>query len=148
MLGISPHTRVLHPTLAEQVHEGGPVRLPGEITLRVATYMGTAAQLTGPMLTGLTDGSGRAIHTLAAVTFRPFSWALATSDSDAVLAGRGWVDATEWLLYEDARDSHDLRWLAPNGVPEVQTILHAPSNSDIQMYSKEIAPIMVGRLPG
>ncbi|GAA1815368.1 hypothetical protein GCM10009749_26390 [Agromyces neolithicus] len=109
--------------------------------------MGSGAQLTGPMLTGLTDGSGRAIHSLAAITFRPLSWALSTTDSDDVLADRGWVDATAWLLYEDDRDSHDLRWLAPSGIPETRSILHAPSNTEFQMYSKEIAPIMVGRIP-
>lgn len=147
MLGISPHIRVLHPTLATQVHDGGPVRLPGGIALRVAIYRGLGAQLTGPMLTGLTDGTSRAINTLAAVTFRPFSWALVNVDSDDVLAGRGWVDATDWLRYEDDREAHDLRWLAPRGIPEVASILHAPSDTSIQMYSKEIAPIMLGRLP-
>lgn len=63
MLGISPHTRVLHPTLAAQMDAGGPVKLPGGMALRVAAYMGNRAQLTGPMLSGLIDGSGRAINT-------------------------------------------------------------------------------------
>jgi len=148
MLGLSPHIRVLHPTLASQMLAGGSVVLPGGMTLRVVTYMGGRAQLTGPMLTGLVDGTSRAIHTLAAVTFRPFSWALVTSDSDELLAARGWIDATDWLRYEDDRETLDLRWLAPGGVPEVTSVLHAPSNDGMQMYSKEIAPIMVGRIPG
>jgi hypothetical protein len=146
MLGISPHIRVLHPTLAAQMRFGGAVRLPGSISLRVAAYLGPDAQLTGPMLTGVVDGTGRATNTLAAITFHPLSWALVTSDSNNELARVGWVDATEWLLYEDDRTEHDLRWLAPQGLPVVRTILHAPSNDGIQLYSKEIAPIMVGRI--
>ena len=147
MLGISPHTRELHPMLALQMKVGGPVRLPGGLTLRVAIYSGDGAQLTGPMLSGFTDGTGRAINTLAAVTFRPLSWALATSDSDQILADQGWVDATEWLLYGDDRETHDLRWLTRRGLNVVPTILHAVSNDGLQMYSKELAPIMVGRIP-
>ncbi|MCU1596352.1 MAG: hypothetical protein JWQ47_91 [Glaciihabitans sp.] len=146
MMGLSPQIRVLHPTLAEQMQSGGPVRLPGDLTLRVAAYLGTSAQLTGPMLTGLTDGTGRAIHTLAAVSFKPLTWALATGNTDDLLALRGWIDATDGLLYEDDRESYDLRWLAPRGLPLVQSILHAPPNDGFQMYSSQIAPIMVGRI--
>lgn len=137
MLGISPHTRVLHPTLARQVERGGPVQLPGALSLRVAIYPGLRALLSGPMLTGLWDGSSRAINTLATATFRPLSWALVSDDSDDVLAARGWVDATDWLRYEDDREEYDLRWLAPRGLPVVTSILHAPSDSGMQLYSKE-----------
>ena len=146
MLGISPHIRVLHPTLADQIYRGGPVALPGGRSLRVAIYPGNQAMLAGPMLTGSLDGSSDAINTLATVTFRPLSWALITSDTDDTLASRGWVDATDWLRYEDDRETHDLRWLAPNGLPVVHTILHAPSNDGMQLYSKEIALIMRGRI--
>jgi len=147
MLGLSPHIRVLHPTLAAQLEAGGPVHLPGNLTLRLSAYLKNDAQLTGPVLSGMVDGSGRSVHTLAAVTFRPLSWALVTSDSNDELANRGWIDVTEWLRYEDDRESHDLRWLAPIGLPVIGSVLHAPSNDGIQLYSKEIAPIMFGRLP-
>lgn len=147
MLGISPHVRELHPTLTAQMTIGGPVRLPGELRLYVAGYLGLAAQLTGPMLTALVDGSRAAVNTLAAVTFRPLTWALATSDSFGVLENRGWVDATDWLRYEDDRESVDLRWLAPSGVQWLPTVLHAPSDDGVTLYSKEIAPIMAGRIP-
>lgn len=147
MLGISPHIRVLHPTLADQMYRGGPVVLPGGLSLRVAVYPGNAAMLAGPMLTGILDRSSAAINTLATVTFRPLSWALVTTDTDDILARRGWIDATDWLRYEDDRESHDLRWLAPHGLPVVHSILHAPSNDGMQLYSKEIAPIMRGRIP-
>jgi hypothetical protein len=147
MLGVSPHIRELHPTLARQMEAGGPVRLPGGLTLRLAVHLSTGPQLTGPMLSGFTDGTGRAINTLAAVTFRPLSWALVASGSDDILAQRGWADATDWLLYEDDRESHDLRWLEPRGLPVVPTILHAASSDGFQMYSKELAPIMAGRIP-
>ncbi|TDL45233.1 hypothetical protein [Microbacterium oleivorans] len=147
MLGISPNLREFHPTLAAQVAAGGPVRLPGGLRLWFAAYPGNRTQLTGPMLTGLVDGSGRAINTLAAVTFRPLTWALATSDSDAVMADQGWTDATDWLRYEDERERHDLRWLVPRGLTLIRTILHAPSDDAVVLYSKEIAPIMTGLIP-
>lgn len=147
MLGISPHTRILHPSLADQMCEGGPVVLPGGLSLRVAIYPGNHAMLAGPMLTGMLDGSSGAINTLATVTFRPLSWALVTTDSDDVLARRGWVDATDWLRYGDDREAHDLRWLVPHGLPIVEKILHSPSDDGVQLYSKEIAPLMVGRIP-
>ncbi|KQR39213.1 hypothetical protein ASF80_07250 [Microbacterium sp. Leaf159] len=147
MLGISPHVRVLHPSLADQMYKGGPVALPGGLSLRVAIYPGKAAMLAGPMLTGLLDGSSGAINTLATVTFRPLSWALVTTDTDDMLAARGWIDATDWLRYEDDREAHDLRWLAPHGLPVVHTILHSPSNDGMQLYSKDIAPLMRGRIP-
>ena len=75
MLGISPHIRAFNTTLADQVEAGGPVHLPGGTALRVAVYIGRDAQLTGPMLTGFTDGSGDRIDTLVGVTFRRLSWA-------------------------------------------------------------------------
>ena len=89
MLGISPHIRVLHAELAAQLHAGGPVRLPGGLSLRVAIYLGENAQLAGPMLSGSTDSSGRSINSFASVTFAPLSWVLVTSDSDDVLAESG-----------------------------------------------------------
>lgn len=146
MLGISPHIRVLHPQLAAQVWAGGPVRLPGGLALRVAVYLGGNAQLAGPMLSGFTDGTGRAVHSLASVTFAPLSWALVTSDTGDVLAESGWADATEWLRYADDRESVDLRYLHPRGIARTTTVLHAPGDDYIQMYSSEIATIMVGRL--
>lgn len=147
MLGMSPHIRELHATLAQQMRAGGPVRLPGGVGLWTAQFFGTYAQLSGPMITGLTDGTGRAINTLAAVTFRPLTWALATSDSFDLLAELGWVDATEWLLYEDDRESVDLRWLAPRGLQVLNTVLHAPADDGFTLYSSEITPIMAGRIP-
>lgn len=147
MLGISPHLRILHPTLATQMKSGGPVRLPGNLTLQIAAYLGNDAYLTGPMLSGVMDGHARTLNTLAAITFRPLSWALATSDSKKEFAERGWIDASEWLLYEDGRETYDLRWLVPGGLPLIKTILHAPSDDAVQMYSGEITPIMVGRIP-
>ena len=148
MLGISPHIRVLHPQLATEVHAGGPVRLPGGLALRVAVYLGANAQLAGPMLSGFTDGSGRAIHSLASVTFAPLSWALVTSDTGDVLAESGWADATEWLRYADDRESVDLRYLHPQGIVQTRTVLHAPGDNFFQLYSDEIAAIMVGRIRG
>lgn len=147
MMGLSPHIRVMHPTLAGEMVRGGPVRLPAGLRLYAALYAGNRALITGPILTGATDGTGRAINTMATVTFRPLAWALATSDSDELLTDRGFVDATEWLRYEDDRDRHDLRWLAPHGLSLTQTILHAPSDDGFQLYSKDIAPIMAGLIP-
>jgi hypothetical protein len=147
MLGISPNIRAFNPTLAAQVKSGGPVRLPGGMALRAACYMGRSAQLTGPMLTGFTTGPGGFVNTLASVTFRPLSWALVTTDEGDPLGAKGWLDATNWLLYEDDREAMDLRWLAPRGLPVMDTVLHAPSDSEVQLYSAEITPIMLGQIP-
>jgi hypothetical protein len=147
MFALSRPLRELHPVLADQMKDGGPVHLPGQLTLRVAGYMGRDGQLCGPMLSGTVDGTGRSINTLASISWRPLTWALATSDSDNLLAELGWVDATGWLRYGDERESHDLRWLAPKGLPLLRSILHAPSDDGFQMYSSEITPIMMGRLP-
>jgi hypothetical protein len=145
LMAVSPHVRVLHPTLATQLRSGGPVRLSGRMKLQVAVYLGSEAQLTGPMLTGMVDGSGDYINTLAAFTFHPLTWALAAIDESDVLAKRGWTDATEWLRYEDDREDHDLRWLSPEGLTRTQSMLHEVSDDGIQLYSSEIAPIMRGR---
>jgi hypothetical protein len=146
MFALSRPLRELHPVLADQMENGGPVHLPGQLTLRVAGYMGRDGQLSGPMLSGTVDGTGRSINTLAAITWRPLTWALATSDCDDLLAELGWVNATSWLRYEDERESHDLRWLAPDGLPLLRSILHAPSDNEFHMYSSEITPIMIGRV--
>lgn len=147
LLAASPHTRVILPGLAEQLNVGGPVCLPGGFSLWVAAFLGHYAQLTGPMVSGVLDGTGRAINTFAAVTFRPLTWALATSDSEALLRERGWIDASEWLRYEDDREAHDLRWLAPHGLRSMPTALHAPTDVGFQLFSSEIAPILAGRIP-
>lgn len=147
MLGISPHLREFHPTLAEQMQEGGPVRLPGGLSLWISGFLGTYAQLTGPMITGLTDGTGRAVNTLAAVTFRPLSWALATSDSEDLLRELGWIETTEWLRYDDDRESVDLRWLTLAPLRFMRKALHAPDDDSFTLYSSEISPIMAGRIP-
>lgn len=148
MLGISPNIRVMHRDVAEQVKSGGPVRLPGRLSLRLALYLGADAQLTGPMLTAFPLDARATVNTLASVTFNPFSWALSGIGDDDALGSAGWLDVTEWLLYEDDREAHDLRFLAPRGLPVTPAVLHQPSNQGMQMYSAEITPILLGRLPG
>lgn len=147
MLGIRPHVREFHPALAARMQAGGAVRLPGGLSLWIGGYLGTYAQLTGPMITGLTDGTGRAVNTLAAVTFRPLSRALATCQSEDLLRELGWIDATEWLRYADDRESVDLRWLIRAPLAFMRSALHAPTDDGFTLYSSEISPIMAGRLP-
>ena len=146
-MGISPQIRVLHAALATQMMAGGPVRLPGNLALRVSVYLGREAQLTGPMLSGFTDGSHRAINTLASITFEPLSWALTTTDDGDALGESGWADATEWLRFEDDAESIDLRTLHSHGLAVGNQILHAPGGDFFQLYSSEIAAIMIGRVP-
>lgn len=146
LLGLSPHIRALHPSLAYQLEAGGPVIMPGGLSLMLALYLGEGGQLAGPMLSGIPDGSGQSINTLASFTFRPLSWALATSETAEFLLESSWVDANEWLRYENDRESVDLRYLHPRGVPQTSTILHAPGADQFTLYSKEIATMVVGRM--
>ncbi|MFC0678294.1 hypothetical protein ACFFGH_10625 [Lysobacter korlensis] len=147
MLAISPNTRVMRPSLAEQLLAGGPVRLPGELSLRVATYLGRRALLTGPILTANVLGTRSEVNTLAAFTFRPLTWALAAGDSREYFDSRRWADATEWLLYEDDRVDVDVRWLTRSSA-RTGDVLHAPGDELLQLFSSEIAPIVEGRIPG
>jgi hypothetical protein len=146
MLGISGNIRTMHPGLADQVCAGGPIRLPGGLRLKLALHTGRGAQLTGPMLSGFPLDGRVAVNTLAAVTFRPLSWALAAVTDGDPLDADGWLDVTEWLLYEDDREAHDLRFLAPRGMPMALDVRHQPSERSLQMYSSEITPILVGRV--
>lgn len=147
MLGIGPNIRVMHRELAEQVKAGGPVRLPGRLALRLSLYIGSDAQLTGPMLTAFPLDPRAAVNTLASVTFEPLSWALVAVDDVDPLGKAGWLDVSEWLLYEDDRVAHDLRFLLPRGLPVTREVLHQPSNHGMQMYSSDITPILLGRRP-
>ncbi|MFJ2543043.1 hypothetical protein [Microbacterium sp. NPDC087589] len=147
MLGISPNIRTMHHDLAEQVRTGGPVRLPGRLALKLAVYLGRDAQLTGPMLTAFPLDPRSAINTLASVTFAPLSWALAGIENNDALGDAGWLDVTDWLLYEDDREAHDLGFLTPRGLPVTTEVLHQPSERGLQMYSSAITPILMGRIP-
>ncbi|MFK0402035.1 hypothetical protein ACIQTT_06865 [Microbacterium sp. NPDC090225] len=114
----------------------------------IGVLISAPTQLTGPMLTAFLLDARATVNTLASVTFNPFSWALSGIGDDDALGSTGWLDVTEWLLYEDDREAHDLRFLTPRGLPVTPAVLHQPSNQGMQMYSAEITPIFLGRLPG
>jgi hypothetical protein len=146
MHAISPHLRELYPTMATQLHRGGPVVLPGGLSLRMAGHLGQDALLVGPMLTAQVLGPKQQANTLASFTFRPFSWALVPTDDSDYFDARGWLNVTSWLRYEDDRTSHDLRFLADAFPLDPRVVHQFGSNDAMQLFSAEITPFVQGRL--
>jgi hypothetical protein len=144
LMAISPQVQVMHPSLGRELLAGSPVHLPEGMSLRVAAFLGQRAQLTGPVLTAAVLGDGTMVNTYASVTFRPLAWALSTSDSTAYFDAEGWMDATDWLLFEDDATRH-LNWMTRK-FPVTRTVIGEMPPAGMQLFSSEIAPIMQGEL--